>query len=418
MCQCLPWSWGYIKIKWFDSCKECQSKNSVELLDGAGFVRRRQQEQFLRVPRLTVEQNGDHYQLLLLHLPWRKEEELTHSFDSAEHAFQHKQHLLQKPPTNQQAEEIARAIKQIQSLEDKVMHNYIAPVVVPNTEAYDNDLPDSSEVIQDDPDNFNLQESKNSVELLDGAGFVRRRQQEQFLRVPRLTVEQNGDQYYYQLLLLHLPWRKEEELTHSFDSAEHAFQHKQHLLQKPPTNQQAEEIARAIKRIQSLEDKVMHNYIAPVVAPNTEAYDNDLPDSSEVIQDDPDNFNLQESKNSVELLDGAGFVRRRQQEQFLRVPRLTVEQNGDQYYYQLLLLHLPWRKEEELTHTFDSAEHAFQHKQHLLQKPPTNQQAEEIARAIKQIQPLEDKVMHNYIAHVVGPNIEAYDNDLPDPLKL
>ena len=135
-------------------------------------------------------------------------------------------------------------------------------------------------------------ESKNSVELLDGAGFVRRRQQEQFLRVPRLTVEQNGDQYYYQLLLLHLPWRKEEELTHSFDSAEHAFQHKQHLLQKPPTNQQAEEIARAIKQIQSLEDKVMHNYIAPVVAPNTEAYDNDLPDSSEVIQDDPDNFNL------------------------------------------------------------------------------------------------------------------------------
>ena len=135
-------------------------------------------------------------------------------------------------------------------------------------------------------------ESKNSVQLLDGAGFIRKRRQEQFLRVPQLTVEQNGDQYYYQLLLLHLPWRKEKELTNGFDSAEEAFQHKNHLLQKPPTNQQADDIARAVKQIQSLEDKVMNDYIAPMVAPNIDAFDNDFPDSSEFIRDDPDKINL------------------------------------------------------------------------------------------------------------------------------
>ena len=110
--------------------------------------------------------------------------------------------------------------------------------------------------------------------------------------MPWLAVEQNGDQCYYQLLLLHLPWRKEKELTNGFDSAEEAFQHKNHLLQKPFTNQQADDIAKAVKQIQSLEDKVMNDFIAPMVALNIDAFDNDFPDFSEFIRNGPDNLNL------------------------------------------------------------------------------------------------------------------------------
>ena len=99
---------------------------------------------------------------------------------------------------------------------------------------------------------------------------------------------------------MHLPWRKEEELHQGFDSAEEAFQHKNYLLQKPPTNQHAEDIARAVKQIQSLEDKVIKNYIAPMVAPNIDTLDNDLPDSSKVIRDDPDKSNLFEISSQLD----------------------------------------------------------------------------------------------------------------------
>ena len=99
-----------------------------------------------------------------MHLPWRKEEELHQGFDSAEEAFQHKNHLLQKPPTNQHAEDIARAVKQIQSLEDKVIKNHIAPMVIPNIDALNNDLLDSSKVIRDDPDNSNLFEISSQLD--------------------------------------------------------------------------------------------------------------------------------------------------------------------------------------------------------------------------------------------------------------
>lgn len=41
-----------------------------------------------------------------------------------------------------------------------------------------------------------------------------------------------------------------------------------------------------------LQDNVMNNYIAPVVAPNIEALDNDCPDADNIIREDPDNVNL------------------------------------------------------------------------------------------------------------------------------
>ena len=64
------------------------------------------------------------------------------------------------------------------------------------------------------------------------------------------------------------------------------------MIKLPAGKNHAVEIERAIKQIQLLQDNVMHNYIAPVVAPNIKALDNDCPDADNIIREDPDNVNL------------------------------------------------------------------------------------------------------------------------------
>ena len=39
----------------------------------------------------------------------------------------------------------------------------------------------------------------------------------------RMNPEQHGDEYYYGLLLQHLPWRDESHLFHPYDTAKEAF---------------------------------------------------------------------------------------------------------------------------------------------------------------------------------------------------
>ena len=46
-------------------------------------------------------------------------------------------------------------------------------------------------------------------ELLNDAGIIMEGSKSAIIRTPRFTPEINGDIYYYSLLLLHLPWRKE-----------------------------------------------------------------------------------------------------------------------------------------------------------------------------------------------------------------
>ena len=66
---------------------------------------------------------------------------------------------------------------------------------------------------------------------LEGGQFIRKRVKEACLRVPRLTPESSGDEYYYSLLLLYLPWRQEEELLEGHASAMAAFVAKEGELQ-------------------------------------------------------------------------------------------------------------------------------------------------------------------------------------------
>lgn len=128
--------------------------------------------------------------------------------------------------------------------------------------------------------------------MKNGCGLIRKRKSEILLRTPQVTVEQDGDKYFYSILLLHLPWRHEDEILQNCTTAEEAFQKFQHLIKLPAGKNHAVEIERAIKQIQLLQDNVMNNYIAHVVAPNIEALDNYCPDADNIIREDPDNVNL------------------------------------------------------------------------------------------------------------------------------
>ena len=64
------------------------------------------------------------------------------------------------------------------------------------------------------------------------------------------------------------------------------------MIKLPAGKNHAVEIERAIKQMQLLQDNVINNYIAPVVAPNIEALYTDCPDADNIIREDPDNVNL------------------------------------------------------------------------------------------------------------------------------
>ncbi|XP_033758253.1 uncharacterized protein LOC117340598 [Pecten maximus] len=134
----------------------------------------------------------------------------------------------------------------------------------------------------------------NCHELLHGLGFIKKRVHECLVRTPKFSFEQDGDKYYFSLLMLYLPWRCEENILQGYSTAQEAFKNLHCLLQCPNSNRYALEIENAIKQIQSLEDRVMQNYIAPAVALNIEALDNDIPQSENTVMDDPDQVTLYE----------------------------------------------------------------------------------------------------------------------------
>ena len=48
-------------------------------------------------------------------------------------------------------------------------------------------------------------------ELQNSMGYIAQRRHQACLRVPVMTPESHGDNYYYHLLMLYLPWRQETE---------------------------------------------------------------------------------------------------------------------------------------------------------------------------------------------------------------
>ena len=104
-------------------------------------------------------------------------------------------------------------------------------------------------------------------QLQNDMGWVQLRRKQACLRIPVQTAESHGDDYYYSLLLLYIPWRKEpEDLLQGHSSAMEAFIAREgEMVVLNATNHTfAAEVQRAVMQLQALEDDAYQDAVAPI----------------------------------------------------------------------------------------------------------------------------------------------------------
>ena len=158
--------------------------------------------------------------------------------------------------------------------------------------------------------------SRNAVPLLNSMGYLHKKRKAAVVRTTVLSPEKDGETFYLSQLILYVPWRKEKDLISEFDSAKDAYDAK--IEKKQRFENQLE---KAINQIQSYNVVVVNDYIAPIVAPNVECCDNDLPPVKEM----PEDFLLYETEyqddpisdikcDEEKILDGIYFEQEEQKE--------------------------------------------------------------------------------------------------------
>ena len=89
------------------------------------------------------------------------------------------------------------------------------------------------------------------------------------LRVPVMTPESHGDNYYYHLLMLYLPWcQKTEDLLGEYNTAQEALLAKKDQLQflNSEHGSFADEVQQAIQQLSNLQNMYGDNLYAPVAS--------------------------------------------------------------------------------------------------------------------------------------------------------
>ena len=107
-------------------------------------------------------------------------------------------------------------------------------------------------------------------QLQNNMGYIAQRSHQACLRVPVMTPESHGDNYYYHLLMLYLPWRQEtEELLGEYSTAQEALLAKRDQLQflNSEHGSFADKVAQAIQQLSILSNTYGDNIYAPM-APN------------------------------------------------------------------------------------------------------------------------------------------------------
>ena len=107
-------------------------------------------------------------------------------------------------------------------------------------------------------------------QLQNRMGTIAQRRHQACLRVPVMTPESHGDNYYYHLLLLYLPWRQEtEDLLGEYNTAQEALLAKKDQLQflNSEHGSFADKVQQAIQQLCNLQNTYGDNPYAPV-APN------------------------------------------------------------------------------------------------------------------------------------------------------
>ena len=104
--------------------------------------------------------------------------------------------------------------------------------------------------------------------LQGNLGWIKLRTKQACLRTPIMTPQSHGDEYYYSLLLLYIPWRREkEDLLLKHDSALSAFiaREKEMKVLNCEHHTFAEEVQRVVQQLQAVSDGAYMDLVAPNV---------------------------------------------------------------------------------------------------------------------------------------------------------
>ena len=109
-------------------------------------------------------------------------------------------------------------------------------------------------------------------ELQNGLGTITQCRLSACLRVPVMSPESHGDDYYYQLLMLYLPWRNERvDLLGEYQTAREAFLAKRDHLQflNADHSSFADEVQRAVQQLSTLQQNQFGDNLYVPLAPST-----------------------------------------------------------------------------------------------------------------------------------------------------
>ena len=103
-------------------------------------------------------------------------------------------------------------------------------------------------------------------ELQDNMGWIKLRTKQACLRTPAMAPSSHGDDYYYGLLLLYIPWRQESvDLLQHHKTAMAAFIAREDEMKVLNAQHQAfaEEVQRAVQQLQAVQDEAYMDLVAP-----------------------------------------------------------------------------------------------------------------------------------------------------------
>ena len=119
---------------------------------------------------------------------------------------------------------------------------------------------------------------KPRTQLQNGLGWVHLRRKQACLRIPVQTVESHGDDYYYSLLLLYVPWRRQPEailqghgsaidwpwIGHGLAMEAFLARQNKMFVLNAENHSFADGVQRAVVQLQALEDDAYQDTVAPM----------------------------------------------------------------------------------------------------------------------------------------------------------
>ena len=128
----------------------------------------------------------------------------------------------------------------------------------------------------------------------------------------------------------------------------------------------------------------------------------DSSDSEEELRQEPQTY--------ITLLNGKGKMKARKTAAVLRTRYFSQISNKEDYYYGLLVCHIPFREERELMDGYNSAYDAFYAKRNQL-KPITNMSVEEFSTFEREIHGSVRRIVAEQVVENVITDIENIPND-------